>query len=291
MTVISKQALLEQGEKLCTIATASIIPYVKGGMSLSGMDCQGLVEYCLIQAGVPKSECNLGGSNAHWRACMWRGTPEECVARFGEVPDGAVVFIVSGDGGEAARGYKDDLGNAEHMGLVLRGRALHASASRNKVAESVFNDKTIPNGGWNAVGLLPWVDYGYSMPDEHKPSIPAIVTATTATVTASHGSTVKMRQKPSKRCNLYWDVPVGAAIEIRGPETKGWYPVRYGGRNGYMATEFVRITQEPTSSMPDKDPSTSKSANYAAEIYDLTYEQAEAIRAQYPHARTYEICG
>ena len=37
---------------------------------------------------------------------------------------------------------------------------IHASSSRGKVAESVFTGKTIPNGGWNRVGLTPWVDYG-----------------------------------------------------------------------------------------------------------------------------------
>ena len=40
------------------------IPYRKNGSSLKGMDCQGLVEYCLGQLGIRK---DWKGSNAMWR--------------------------------------------------------------------------------------------------------------------------------------------------------------------------------------------------------------------------------
>ncbi|MCE5344140.1 MAG: peptidoglycan-binding protein, partial [Eubacteriales bacterium] len=39
---------------------------------------------------------------------------------------------------------------------------IHASSSRGMVAQSAFTGKTIPNGGWNRVGLASWVDYGLS---------------------------------------------------------------------------------------------------------------------------------
>ncbi len=260
------------------------------GRSYDEMDCRDLINAMLKDIGV---DVRYKGSNALWRDMAWRGTPEEAVVAFGRVPVGALLFIVEHDDGEESRGYHDSLGNASHVGVKTGTGmgAIHSSASRGGVFESEFHDKTIRNGGWNAVGLLKQIDYGCTPPEEQQPIVPVAEAVTHATVTASHGSTVKMRQKPSKRCKLYWDVPVGAAIEIRGPETKGWYPVRYGGRVGYMAAEFVQIDREPTPSVPDEEPSASESANYAVEIYDLTYEQAAAIKAQYPQAHVSETCG
>jgi hypothetical protein len=128
-------------------------------MTLTGMDCQGLAEYLLIQCGIPKAECNLAGSNAHFRKCVWTGTPEACCEVFGSVPGGAFLFIWE-ECGAPAKYDGDGLGNAEHMGVFLGDCALHASSSRGMVAQSAFAGKTIPNGGWNRVGLAPWVDYG-----------------------------------------------------------------------------------------------------------------------------------
>lgn len=162
MTKVSGEAYAARAEELRgLIKDGRRIAYAAGGMSLAGMDCQGLCEYLLIACGVPKKECNLSGSNAHWRACVWRGTPEECAARFGRVPAGAWVFIVDDDDSGAPAKYRGDgFGDAYHMGVYLgKGVALHASASRGCVAESVFQERTVPNGGWNRVGLPPWVDY------------------------------------------------------------------------------------------------------------------------------------
>ena len=268
------------------------------------MDCGDLINARLSEVGV---ETRYKGSNALWRDVAWRGTPEEAVAAFGSVPVGALLFIVEHDGGEVSRGYHDDLGNASHVGVKTgTGKgAIHSSASRGGVFESEFRDKTVRNGGWNAVGLLKQIDYDRHLPgeqpatenlpakEEQQPSTPAVNAAAYAMVTASSGSTVKMRAKPSRKCDLYWDVPVGATVEIRGPETKGWYPVRYGGRDGYMMSEFLKIEQESAPSVPEDDePSRGVSpSGYAVEIYDLTHEQAKAIKAQYPQARVTETYG
>ena len=162
MTKITSAACVASGKELLAYAAGHTVPYVAGGMTLEGMDCQGLAEYLLIRCGVPRAECDLKGSNAHWRSCVWRGTPEECAKAFGAVPPGAWVFIVNVNDDGAPEKYRGDgLGDAGHMGVYLGGEsAVHASASRGCVAESRFAGRTIPNGGWNAVGLPSWVDYG-----------------------------------------------------------------------------------------------------------------------------------
>lgn len=96
MSQISVKEYLAEAFILEQTARERMIPYVLGGMTLSGMDCQGLCEYLLIRCGIPRKECNLAGSNAHYRACVWTGTPEECRQRFGRIPAGAWLGYPSG---------------------------------------------------------------------------------------------------------------------------------------------------------------------------------------------------
>lgn len=128
------------------------------GTPYTVLDCQGLCEAMLRCVGLTE---NLRGSNAWWRRMTWRGTPEACRRRFGCVPPGAFLFIVTEDGGERARGYRDGLGNAVHMGVATgEGKgAVHASQTRGETAESAFTGRSIP-GGWNRVGLWDALDYG-----------------------------------------------------------------------------------------------------------------------------------
>lgn len=148
------------------------------GRKYSDMDCQKFYEQCAKDTGLA---LDLAGSNAWYRKFIqtgWTGTPEECVRTFGRIPAGATLFIHAYDGGEEKRGYYDGLGNASHIGIVTRrtgadmvretGRddmnfgdgAIHSSSSREHVCTSKFADKTIPNGGWNMVGLSSLFDYG-----------------------------------------------------------------------------------------------------------------------------------
>ena len=93
MTVTANQVVAE-GEKLRSIAENRVIPYREGGMALTGMDCQGLCEYLLIQCGMSKREVNMAGTNEHIRkSAKWFGTIEECVALFGYVPPGSWPYI------------------------------------------------------------------------------------------------------------------------------------------------------------------------------------------------------
>ena len=262
-------AYTARGEELLfKVRDGLYIPYVSGGMSLDGMDCQGLCEYLLVECGVPKSECNLGGSNSHWRNCVWRGTPEECAGKFGGVPLGAWVFIVEqDDSGAPAKFRGDGYGNASHMGVVLNGCALHASASRGCVAESRFAGETIPNGGWNAIGLPPWIDYGLDMASgdsgedadeglaggdiqgETAPPTDEDAGLTIGDVTAApreyyaivespNGYPVKLRKSASQKESVYWLVNPGARVRVE-KEKGDWSLIDALCSDGYIRRAYM----------------------------------------------------
>ena len=133
------------------------------GRSYEEMDCQAFVERCMADVGYKR---DLGGSNSWYRECRshgWVGSPEDCVKVFGSVPKGALLFILEAVGPKTPAKFRDDgVGDATHMGIVTgRGDgAIHSSSSRGCVATSKFKGKTIPNGGWNRVGMLDVFSYG-----------------------------------------------------------------------------------------------------------------------------------
>ena len=85
------------------------------------LDCQGFVEQVLKDCGVRKQDgsCyNWRGVNSMWRnAFTWKGTVEEAIKKFGDIPLGSWVIMWADDGGEKERGYFDGLGNAKHVGI------------------------------------------------------------------------------------------------------------------------------------------------------------------------------
>lgn len=145
-------------EKAKSLLLMGTIPYVLGGETLTGMDCQGLVEWTLRELGM---EADYRGTNDMWRNLLsQKGSIEDGVACFGGIPLGALIFIVDHDGGEPDR-YQDDEGNAWHVYVKISDDMLiHASASNLMVTTRLFNDATIANGGPNAYGLISGVEYG-----------------------------------------------------------------------------------------------------------------------------------
>ena len=241
------------GNKLATVGFLQI------GTSYKEMDCQAFVEWCLAQCGVKK---DLAGSNTWYRECVkngWTGTPGDCVKEFGLVPKGALLFILKHDGKEPDKYKKDGIGNASHIGFKT-GRnegAINSSSSRGCVATSKFQDKTIPNGGWNRVGLYNQFTYGKSVDWilEHgtdNPDHGGDDVHMKAIVVADSGSTVKLRQKPSTSCNMYWDIPVGTEVEVVDKQDD-WCKVITSGLTGWMMTQFLQF-ETPDVPDPDEDP-------------------------------------
>ena len=202
------------------------------GRSYEEMDCQALVERMMAAVGYRR---DLGGSNSWYRECRsngWTGTPEECVKKFGSVPKGALLFIREDVSASTPGKFRSDgIGDITHMG-VKTGRgdgAIHSSHSRGCVCTSKFRDRTIPNGGWNRVGLLNVFDYG-NRGKEKK--------VMKGTVTAKRGSTVKLRQKPGTDCTIYWNIPVGTEVEIVD-QRENWSKCICSGLTGWMKNEFI----------------------------------------------------
>ncbi len=202
------------------------------GTPYTEMDCQAFVERMLADVGVHK---DWKGSNAMYRDMAWVGDVDECIAKYGRVPVGALLFIHAMDGGEEARGYHDGLGNASHVGVytgVGQG-AIHSSSSRGCVAQSRFASKAIP-GGWNKVGLLHEVDYGLNENESEAGNM----NAATATVTAANGKPVNFRKKPQTKSAAYGSLPVGTTVEV--VENLGeWTRVCYAGNTGYIMSKFL----------------------------------------------------
>lgn len=269
------------------------------GRSYDEMDCQEFIEQCLRIIGLV---LDLKGSNAWYRKMTWTGTPEECKARFGRIPEGAFLFILEFDGGEEKRGYHDGKGNASHIGMVTHRNdgAIHSSASRGCVATSVFKDKTIKNGGWNRVGLWDKLSYGAKIdallrgqgsdPD----SVPAEPdkdpdggeeTVQAATVWAANGKPVKMRsscKEGTTGYSLYDELPVGTTVDVvqRGDE---WSQVNYGLRRGWWIKSaflvFGDVVIDPGESAADPEPVDDPDPGEVELTIRLTKEEAAILLA------------
>ena len=138
--------------------------YKDSGIPYSKWDCQAFVEVMLQKVGVSR---NWRGSNHMWReALAWKGTPEECIQKFGCIPPGAWLFTLKWDGSEKKRGYYDNEGAAVHVGIYtgLGKGAMHSSTGG--VQEISF-----PHSRWNRVGLA--IDLDYSEKVQEAPENPA----------------------------------------------------------------------------------------------------------------------
>ena len=167
------------------------------GTPYSTMDCQKFWERMLKDCGIDK---DLGGSNSWYRYMMehgWVGTPEECKAKYGCIPPGATLYIWSPVDENTPEQFRHDgIGDLKHMGCytALTGKemvdialqagdtkapdynfgdgAIHSSESRGGVCTSKFAGKTIPNGGWNRVGLWPEQINYFDSPEPPTPPTP-----------------------------------------------------------------------------------------------------------------------
>ena len=191
------------------------------GITYDQLDCQEAVEEALRRGGVPLSECNLSGSNAHYRNCLWRGLPERMIDLLGvkEVPAGMFPFIVEAeDSGTPAKYRGDGYGDATHMGIYMGGgRTFNSSEKMSGVVVSTkFNGrKQAVAGSWNMVGWSPWVDCGLTAEQ---------VSALTGDANYTGSATALTESKPA---TVQAATPLGEPVDVTG-----YYTVTIGCKGG-----------------------------------------------------------
>ena len=223
------------------------------GTPYSTLDCQAFVEKALADIGIKK---NLPGSNAWYREVMkagWTGSPEECKKKFGNIPPGAFLFIVSHDGKEPAKYRGDGFGNASHIGIytgksgqemcIAAGvdvrkynhgnGALHSSQSRGYVCPSNFKGKSI-SGGWNMVGLYDPVMKGGGKMVKYSARVV--------------GGNLNMREEPTKYSDRLCQIPDGTILEIT-EEQGEWALTSYSGNVGWVMKTYLEEVDDTPSDL------------------------------------------
>lgn len=214
------------------IAQASPVYRLGGDGSDGTCDCIGLVIGAIRRAG--GSWTGTHGSNYAARYEMRELLP---VTDAGELCLGDVVYKARtpGQAGYALpERYKNDPDQRDyyHVGVVTATSPLEIT---HCTGPGIVRDTKL--GKWTYRGRLKKVGYDSAEGVE--------TMAQEAKVTAASGSTVKMRSKPSASDRLYWEVPVGAEVQV-AEVTGSWAKVRYGDRTGYMMTDFLALdAQEP----------------------------------------------
>ena len=128
--------------------------------SYDELDCQAFVEAVLARIGVRKKDGSLynwRGSNSMYRNYYsWRGTVQECIERFGEIPLGAFVYIWKPTG-EDEVGYSDKLGNCSHVGIYCGNGIVRDSTRSTKTKRNGVGSRSIED--FNRVTLFNELDY------------------------------------------------------------------------------------------------------------------------------------
>lgn len=218
------------------IAQASPVYRLGGDGSDGTCDCIGLVIGAIRRAG--GSWTGTHGSNYAARYEMRELLP---VTDAGELCLGDVVYKARtpGQAGYALpERYKNDPDQRDyyHVGVVTATSPLEIT---HCTSPGIVRDTKL--GKWTYRGRLEKVNY-----DGTSQEVGTMVQ--TATVVADSGSKVKMRSKPSTSDGLYWEVPVGAEVQVASVDGE-WAKVRYQDRTGYMMVEYLEMdVQEPPTS-------------------------------------------
>ena len=133
---------------------------------------------------------------------------------------------------KGGKSYTGDVLDYYHVGLVnTDGKVLNAQSK-----ETGFVSSNINSGGWDYVAYGMHIDYG---DEDTTPQTESEGSAMDqATVTATNGTTVNMRVKPSMTATLVDRVPVGATVDIVSSGSE-WSIIKYDGLTGYMMTRYL----------------------------------------------------
>ena len=170
---------------------------------------------------------------------------------------------------QGGKSYTGDVRDYYHVGLVSRDgtHVLNAQSSETGFVSSALTAKN----GWDFVGYGMHIDYGDE--DTTPKQEEGKTTMEKATVTATSGTTVNMRVKPSVTANLVDRVPVGAQVDIVSSGSE-WSIVKYDGLTGYMMTRY--LTKDGTAGT---DTSTAELAARVQTLEDTVGKLLERVQA------------
>lgn len=222
--------------------------YKLGCSSTTSCDCIGMVKYSLRE-----NEVSFSTTGTNWtmryQTKNVREISSASVLKVGDIvfkarKPGDTGYNLPGKYQKGGSAYNGDLNDYCHIGVVKSVSPLRIIHMTSPTAKT---DTAVGKWAYAAELLDKLVDYGGTPTPEPQPSpdpepSPAPETDT-AIVVAAKGSTVKMRAKPSRKCKLYDDVPVGSTVTVveHGYE---WTKINYGRRKGwYMMTVFLKSTE------------------------------------------------
>ncbi|MDR1599197.1 MAG: SH3 domain-containing protein [Oscillospiraceae bacterium] len=216
------------------------IPYVLGASDPKrGMDCQGLVQYCVRKSG---GVSRYIGSNDMFRndtAYAW--TLADARAQ-GKIVPGAAVYVVSPDGtrNQPKRYVGDGVGNAYHVGLfcgAADAECVSASSVKGYVGVTTLYQ------GWTHVTWLKDVDYsgvadfklaGPTLPEGKETPYDAVVATPT-------GNKLNLRKLPSTTTGArIAQIPPGTVVKVLSGDQSGWVQVEYDGQDAWAMSQYLK---------------------------------------------------
>lgn len=163
--------------------------------------------------------------------------------------------------------YNGDLTDYNHIGTVTRISPLEITHMT-----SPHPKKDTKLGKWKFVGNIPQI--GGDAPD---PPVPPTPHYDTAEVWAETGTTVNLRKSKSTLSKLVARVPIGTIVPVL-QYGDDWCKISYVDSRhatwvGYMLTRFLKFEDDPSKEL------------YSVTVYDLSYDDAEALACDYPNAK------
>lgn len=135
-----------------------------------------------------------------------------------------------------------DLRDYYHAGVCVATSPLcivHSTGTGKK--SSIVRDAK--QGKWLWGGALKRVEYDADAGVAPSEEAAAAAVSAAATVWSQNGGKVRIRDKPTKSCRLWWWVPYGAEVDVLETDTgsPGWWKVRYGKRVGYIWQDYLAV--------------------------------------------------